>query len=226
MARRILLLMIAAPVLVAVLLLAGAKVVIVFAAYQAGVCLMLPAVVNLGARRTGWRGHLVRLGLTGPGSGRAFAWGLALAVACGAGILAFFALWGRSRLQANAVADGLAPWGLGTGDLTGLLLFMALVSGPAEELFWRGFCAAELAPAPRPLRLLLPSLLYTSYHAVTVPTLMPHRGLAALVLVAIALAGVGWAWLRERTGSVWPALLGHGAAAAAYMLVARRLLAA
>ena len=119
----------------------------------------------------------------------------------------------------------LAAWQVDPAHLGGLLLFMALVSGPAEELFWRGFCAAELATVPsRALRLLVPSLLYASYHAATVPRLLRQRGLAVPVLVAVTGAGLTWAWLRERTGSIWPALLSHAAAAAAYTAVAGDLL--
>ncbi|MFO7608598.1 MAG: CPBP family intramembrane glutamic endopeptidase [Candidatus Krumholzibacteriia bacterium] len=224
MDRSLLLLMIAAPLLVVGLLLAGAGVAAVFGVYQVGICLLLPAALNVGARRLGWRGHLRHLGLAGPGSGRAVAFGLALAVVCGGGTLAIFAGWGRQQLAAEAVVAALAAWGLGPQHLAGMLPLMALVSGPAEELFWRGFCATELAAAPRWQRLLLPSLLYFSYHAVTVTALMPQPALAASALAGVAGAGVGWAWLRERTGSVWPALLSHGAVAAAYTLVAVRLL--
>jgi membrane protease YdiL (CAAX protease family) len=56
---------------------------------------------------------------------------------------------------------------------------------------------------------------------VTIQALVPVPWLAALMLAAVFGAGVGWAWLRERTGSVWPALLSHGAATTAYMLFAR-----
>ena len=47
---------------------------------------------------------------------------------------------------------------------------------------------------------------------------------ALLFMVAIFVAGLGWGWLREKTGSVWPALLSHAGAAGAYMAVARPLL--
>jgi membrane protease YdiL (CAAX protease family) len=224
MDRKLLLVMIAAPLLVVVLLAAGAGIAAVFGVYQLGICLLLPAVVNVGVRRRGWRAHLRHLGLAGPGTGRAVAGGLALAALCGTGVLAFFAWWGTPRLVAGDVVAALAAWGLGPQHLAGLTALLALVGGPAEELFWRGFCATELAAAPRRWRLLLPSLLYASYHAYTLHALAPQPALAAAALAGVAGAGVGWAWLRERTGSVWPALLSHGTAAAAYTLVAARLL--
>ena len=122
----------------------------------------------------------------------------------------------------NACSLDTSPLTLEPGHAPGLILFMAVVNGPAEELFWRGFVAAELRPASGlAVRLLVPGLLYSSYHAVTIPALVPVPWLAALMLAAVLGAGVGWAWLRERTGSVWPALLSHGAATTAYMLFAR-----
>lgn len=225
MPRSLLILMIAVPLAVAGLLLAGAGVVPVYAGYQVGVCLVLPLIVDLGRRRWGWRRHLAHLGLVGPGTGRAFGLGLALAAVAAGGILGFFAWGGERFLTAAQVTRALAAWGIRPGDLTGLVPFMAVVSGPAEELFWRGFCAAELRPHPsRWLRLGLPSFLYASYHAATVPALLPSPLLTGVALAAVAGAGLAWAWLRERTGSVWPALLSHGAAAGAYMVVARQLL--
>lgn len=223
--RPLLLLMIAAPAVVAAALLSGRGVPAVFGLYQGGICLLLPAVTDLGVRRWSWSRHARHLGLSGPGTVRGIGLGLLLSAVAAGGVMVLAAA-ARGRLPIPGdLAAALAAWGVGSADLGGLVLFMALVSGPAEELFWRGFCAAELAAVPaRPLRLLVPSLLYASYHAATVPRLLQSPALAVPVLVGVAGAGLAWAWLRERTGSVWPALLSHGAAAGAYTAVARHLL--
>lgn len=223
--RRLLLLMIAAPAAVAAALLSGRGVLPVFGLYQVGVCLVLPAVVDLGRRRWSWRRHARHLGLIGPGTARGLGLGLLLAVLTAGGVLVIMQAVSGSLLQPEDVAAALAAWQVAPSDLGVLLLFMAVVSAPAEELFWRGFCAAELSALPsRALRLLLPSLLYASYHGVTIPRLMPSPLLAVAALAAVTGAGLVWAWLRERTDSVWPALLSHGAAAAAYTAVAKDLL--
>jgi membrane protease YdiL (CAAX protease family) len=47
---------------------------------------------------------------------------------------------------------------------------------------------------------------------------------AVLFMAAIFAAGFGWGWLREKTGSVWPALLSHAGATVGYMIVAPPLL--
>ena len=220
----LLLLMIAAPLLVAAALLAGGGAPVVYAAYQLGVCLALPAAVDVGARGWSWSRHARHLGLTGPGTKRGLALGLALGLAAAGGILGFFALAGARVLDGADLADALRAWGLPPERLRAAALFMALVAGPAEELFWRGFCAAELADVRRrAVRLGVPSLLYASYHAVTLARLVGGIAWPLALFAAVAAAGWAWAWLRERTGSVWPALLSHGAAAGAYTLVAAGL---
>ena len=60
---------------------------------------------------------------------------------------------------------------------------------------------------------------------VTVQMLVGKTWVAVLFLLAIWGAGTGWGWLRLRTGSVWPPLLGHTGAVAAYMIVAKPYLA-
>jgi len=74
------------------------------------------------------------------------------------------------------------------------------------------FPGAWIAP-----RIVLLALLYASYHAVTLATLVPSRPLAALMFGGIWGAGCFWGWLRWRTGSVWPPLLSHVGGVAAYV---------
>ena len=213
------------PALVVAGLLVLHDVFAVFALYHVGACLVLPAVVNLAGRRTGWVEHIATLGLTGPGTRRGLLLGAVLAAASVALVLGAFALRGTAWLAGNAVTDALASWGAPPGRWPAVVFFMVMVNGPAEELYWRGFVATELAEArSRAARLLLPSACYASYHGVTVLLLVRSIEAAALMLAAVLVGSVFWAWLRERTGSVWPALLSHTAATAAYMAVAWPLL--
>lgn len=225
MGAPLLLLMLAAPAAVVVALLVFHDVFAVFAVYHVGICLLVPALVNLAGRSTGWRGHVDRLGLAGPGARRGVTLGAGLGLASAALVLGAFELRGAAWLADNNVAGTLASWGAPPARWPALMVFMVAVNGPAEELFWRGFVATELTTArSRIVRLLVPSLCYASYHAATVLLLVRSAEAAVLMLVAVLAGGILWAWLRERTGSTWPALLSHAAATAAYMAVAWPLL--
>jgi membrane protease YdiL (CAAX protease family) len=218
-------LMIAAPASVVVALLVFRSALLVFVLYHVGFCLLLPLVVDL--RRRGWnlRTHFRHLGVAGPGAARAFGQGLGIAgVTAAVAGLALVAARDGLPTGANLTA-ALARWGVPADRAGPVLVFIALVNGPAEELFWRGFVAAELRPAAGRLRrLLTPSLAFAGYHAVTIPALVPEPALAGLMLGAVLVAGTSWAWLRERTGSLWPALLSHTIAGAMYAAVAADLL--
>ena len=221
----LLLLMLAAPAVVTITLLVFHDVFAVFVLYHLGVCLVLPAVVNLVVRRRGWRSHLAALGLAGPGTRRGLALGAGLAMLLGGAINGFLTLWSGALPTGDAMAVTLAEWGAGPERFGALVLFMCVVNGPAEELFWRGFVATELAALPsRRERLVVPSVCYASYHVATVVLLVRDTVSALIMLVAVLAAGVGWAWLRERTGSVWPAIVSHAAATGVYMAAAWPLL--
>jgi membrane protease YdiL (CAAX protease family) len=114
---------------------------------------------------------------------------------------------------------------VGPRDVSLVFWFMALVNGPAEELYWRGFVHTELADDPGRLRILvLTAACYAAYHGVTVFLLLSSWLWSGAILALIWSAGLFWGRLRETTGSVWPPLLAHTGAAAAYMIAARPLL--
>ena len=212
----------AAPLAVAVPLIVFHDVFAVFALYHIGICLLVPAFVNLAVRRLGMRGHLSVLALTGPGSRRGFGLGLILAGILAAGTLVAFKLFGHVFLADQDIAGTLAAWGAGPERHAALFWFMILVNGPAEELYWRGFVHHELVPVSKPGPCLsMVAAGYASYHAVTVQLLVGSVTVSLLFLAAIWGAGLAWGWLREKTGSVWPPLLGHAGATIAYMIVAR-----
>ncbi|MFO7768732.1 MAG: CPBP family intramembrane glutamic endopeptidase [bacterium] len=80
-------------------------------------------------------------------------------------------------------------------------LLIALVIGPAEELFWRGFLQRELAARLGPWRgYLIAVAAYAGVHIVT-------RN--AMLVVAAGTAGLLWAWLYMRTGRLWPGIVSH-----------------
>lgn len=122
-----------------------------------------------------------------------------------------------SRLRAVLTSWGIDP------DHPGLLLvFMALVNGPVEELFWRGFLQDRLLRGPWSAVALI--LAFSSYHVFTIGALAPSTGGMALMLTAVVAAAGFWTWSRRRWNSLWPALLSHAGASVGYMLVCVKLL--
>jgi len=214
-----------APLVVVACLLVARNVFTIFAAYHLGYCLVLPAAINVLRRRFTIEDHLEFLGLTGPGTVRGLLLGLGLGAILAGGTILAFHLFGGIFLVDQNVPEILDRWGVDQGNMSLLFWFMTLVNGPAEELYWRGFVHGEMSDRkPRTSTIFLIAACYASYHGVTVFLLVANLPVALLFMAAIFAAGCGWGWLREKTGSVWPALLGHAGAAGAYMIVARPLL--
>jgi membrane protease YdiL (CAAX protease family) len=150
-----------------------------------------------------WRmGRLARpldaLGLRGPLSLRALrqgVWGYGVAVA-------LFAL------VALAVGDdlsGLLPAqvgarGLQTVNLTLYFALTVLVAPLVEEVLFRGFLFAGLRQSLNlPAAALLSSMVFGA----------AHLGLAVWSMAAVAVMGAFFAYLYERTGSLWPPVVAH-----------------
>jgi uncharacterized protein len=108
---------------------------------------------------------------------------------------------------------GLVPiWFVITGTL---VVLVAVLTALGEELGWRGFLVPELARSTSFHRVALisgavwaawhsPVLLFADYNAGT----PPWYGLACFSMMVIG-SSVVYAWLRLRSGSVWPAVLLH-----------------
>lgn len=207
-----------APVVVVVGLLLG-QAPLVFLFYHVGTCLLVPWLVS---RRRGldWRAHMAELALVRRGVAVGLACGLMLAISP----LILAALAPSLLPDAMQLAEVLARWGLDPGRIGPVLLFLALVNGPAEELFWRGWLPTRLGTGARPSVVL--SLLFVSYHLVTIAALAPGIVAAAVMLAGVGVAAGCWAWMRWRWASVWPALLSHLGAAVGYALVARSIMTA
>ena len=84
-----------------------------------------------------------------------------------------------------------------------IALLMAIVIGPGEELFWRGFLQRRLQMEKGPFQgFLLATLLYTGVHIAS--------GNVMLVLAA-GVCGMFWGYLYLRTGSLLVNVVSHTA---------------
>jgi membrane protease YdiL (CAAX protease family) len=225
-----LLLAIAAPLAVVICIFWLHNVWWVFATYQAAICLVAPAIES---RRSGrsWREHAALLGLRRErtpgdsmervGSVRGISVVLGLATAL---VTAAFLVLTRDRfLDATRIAHTLANWGVSSSKVPVVLGIMAVLNAAAEELFWRGYFPGRVmlasASPSRVLTVFIPATLYASYHAATIGQLVGGTSGAVLMTSGVLGAGLLWGWLRQRTGSVWPALMSHSGAVIAYLTV-------
>lgn len=208
----------AAPLLVALGLVLLRSAVFVFAAYHLALCLVAPAWL---ARRAGRSlgAHARSLGLARRGLQAGLVLGLVSALVPPLA----FALAPSLFPDADGLRAALAGWGLSAGAPASYLFFLALVNGPAEELYWRGWLLREPAPG-RPTRLAL-ALLFTSYHALTIGRLAPTAPAAILLTAGVLAGALAWTWMRGRWRSVWPPLCSHAGATCGYLYVCARLLA-
>jgi membrane protease YdiL (CAAX protease family) len=92
-------------------------------------------------------------------------------------------------------AFGAAGWALGGYRL--LLLFGAVLTPIGEEVLFRGIGYGWLRRWGFVLAAVLSSLIFGLAHGINV------------VLPAAVLLGLVHAWLYERSGSIWPAVISH-----------------
>ncbi len=159
----------------------------------AAVSLLRAAAPRSGARPPA-AGTLFRLKAWHPAAGVLSALLLYLVFIAGKLLLtALFPSSGAAIDSVYAPRSGLPLW------LIGLLL--AVVTGPAEEIFWRGLLQRALADRLNPTAGLL--LATAAYSLVHVSTLNLPLMLAALT------AGLVWGYLFLRSGSLWPGMISH-----------------
>ena len=161
-----------------------------------------------GSRRELWRG--IGLGRTGARS-----WGAAFGVPillCG-GAFGIALLVGAGHLRSLNIA------GFTTGDfvvdtLLNFVVMLLVLMG--EEIGWRGFMLPRVAElTTRRRAALVTGFIHGCFHLPLIVICTTYdvegsRWIAAPVAVAtITAAGVFYAWLRDRSGSIWPVGLAH-----------------
>jgi membrane protease YdiL (CAAX protease family) len=93
-----------------------------------------------------------------------------------------------------------------------LAAFIVAAHSLLEEYYWRWFVFGQLRrlTAQTPA-IVLSSLAFMAHHVVVLYVYLPgYFWTAALPFsLAIALGGAAWAWLYERSNSIWPPWLSH-----------------
>ena len=100
----------------------------------------------------------------------------------------------------------------------GLSIVLTLLLAFGEEIGWRGYLLPHLSAIRQGRALLLSGLLHGIWH-LPILLLTPYYHnlgdrlmVMMLFLATLTVAGVLYGYLRLTTGSVWPAVLAHGAA--------------
>jgi membrane protease YdiL (CAAX protease family) len=137
-----------------------------------------------------------------------------------------------AQLEAAGAPPVAAPLGVVlVGQLAGVVVGSVVNTVPAagEELGWRGYLFPRLLPLGTVPAILVSGVAWGLWHAPLVllgynyPGAHPAVALAAMCGMCTVVGGL-LAWLRQRSGSVWPAALGHGtlnAAAGLSVVLAR-----
>jgi membrane protease YdiL (CAAX protease family) len=142
---------------------------------------------------------------------------LVLVVACGLAVAG-----GVLQLHPNSVLEPTDPEAAEAFRLFGLLglglslfVFPQVINALGEELGWRDYLFPRLLTALGPrAAILLSGLIWAAWHA-PYNLLLGHNGGAAgypLFVVYCIAFGAVLAWLRMRSGSIWPVVILHGAA--------------
>ncbi len=155
-----------------------------------------------------------------PWPGRPGFRGLALGVAFGlfvaAGMLGLYAALRHQPLFARSpgqIRAKLEEFGLDSPlGFAAFAAFVTLLHSLLEEYYWRWFVFGRLRELiPWGWALVLSSLGFMGHHVIVLHVYLPERFLTEVVpfSLAIAVGGGVWAWLYERTGTLYPSWLSH-----------------
>ena len=173
------------------------------------VALMLLVVTRDGYTRQGW----MALGLHRPGF---CGWGLALLAPLLILLLSYGAVWSAGLVE-FAIPPQARPLPLLPIKLLISIALGAFMGVLGEEVGYRGYLQPRLLSLGPRRAMLLTGLLHGVWH-LPVMLLTPFYHAAGnpvsvipLFLMTLTLAGVLYGYLRQTTGSVWPAIIAHRA---------------
>lgn len=106
--------------------------------------------------------------------------------------------WIAHSLRIALQPNELDQFGAGMKGLVFALVLGAIVAPVVEEIFFRGFLFAAIRKTHSFwIAASISGLIFGTVH------LVPDA------IVSLGAAGFLWAWLRERTGSIWPCIAAH-----------------
>jgi membrane protease YdiL (CAAX protease family) len=154
--------------------------------------------------------RLRRAGASGLVIGAAFS-----AVVVAAGWFVFdFALRETSAFTraASKIHDKISQFGIDAAWKYALLgVFYSLIHSLLEEYYWRWFAFRQLRSLiPLSPAILISAIAFAGHHVIVLSEFFREvPWLAWLLASAVTVGGIFWAWLYERTGSLYSTWLGH-----------------
>jgi membrane protease YdiL (CAAX protease family) len=173
-----------------------------------------------------WLREPHRLRITAP-TARGLNAGIGFGLFVSACALGLYYFWlSKSSLLAHAsekIYHKLQEAGCATPARFVLLgVFIALIHSLGEEYYWRWFVFGWLRRyLALPWAVLLASLSFGAHHVIVLAVYFPGRFWTAAVPLSLAVAAGGavWAWLYERTGSLYATWISHAMIDGAVMVI-------
>ena len=205
------------PLAVAIGLLVLRNAFLTFLLFHGFVCLGIPIVDLVVLKRLKVSGVRESLGLVHHGGSLRI--GVYSGIVFLVAIVTFFYISQDSVIQVAEIQSLLHSWQIRKEHIFVLLVLMILANSVLEEIYWRGYILGRfrthLKTAPA---VILSSLFYASYHLITTANLFSMR-VGILFTIVICFAGVFWAAMRAKSGSLYGSIVSHFLADAAVMII-------
>lgn len=211
-----------APLSVAAGLLIFRSVAAAFVLFHGGVCLLVP-LTDMAVHKTPLRVFLWELGLHGSWRGAVSA--ILAGLFSFAAVFLFFSMSQGDIWDHEEISLAIDSWGINRMNPVFFVVMMVAGNGFLEEFFWRGYILRRLSAVSGEWTVtLLSSVFYASYHSITTGVLfsLPY---AAASTASIFIAGIMWAWMKQRSGSLLFPVVTHVFVDLAIMVVYLKYLA-
>lgn len=140
---------------------------------------------------------------------RSLWWGLGTGLLIGLVVLlAFFGFQDTFLSVAETVQEKITSFGLGVYFIP-FALFVSIVHSGIEEYYWRGFIFGGLKTYISPVwAMVVSSFAFASHHFIIVHEFF-SVGVSVCLTLAVAIGGLIWCWLYQKTGKLVASWLSH-----------------
>ena len=164
---------------------------------------------------------------------RGLALGIAFGLVVGAGALVLYFAWLRHTSLMAHTPDQVYGWltkmHLDTrAGFVGMAIFLSILHSFLEEYYWRWFVFGWLRRyLPHVVAMVVSSVAFMAHHVIILSVYLPGQFWTLAVPFSLCVAGGGivWAWLYDRSESLYAPWVSHLLVDAALMLVGYEMVA-